>query len=67
MGIFTILVFFIELQEARRLIRKFPQCPLVKSDVKRPEVLWESVALVEVECKWKELSYLGAEQILSDL
>jgi len=38
-----------ELQEARRLIRKFPQCPLIKSDVKRPEILWEFVALVEDE------------------
>ncbi|TKY92022.1 MAG: hypothetical protein C5S46_02825, partial [Candidatus Methanomarinus sp.] len=34
-----------ELQEARRLIRKFPQCPLIKSDVKRPEMLREFVAL----------------------
>ncbi|WP_305064896.1 transposase [Methanococcoides sp.] len=38
-----------ELQEARRLIRKFPQCPLIKSDVKRPEILWEFVAIVEDE------------------
>jgi len=38
-----------ELQEARRLIRKFPQCPLIKSDVKRPEMLREFVALVEDE------------------
>jgi hypothetical protein len=38
-----------ELLEARQLIRKFPQCPLVKSDVKRPEILREFVALVEDE------------------
>ena len=38
-----------EIQEARRLIRKFPQNPLVKSDVKRPEILREFVALVEDE------------------
>ena len=38
-----------ELREARRLIRKFPQCLLIKSDVKRPEILWEFVALVEDE------------------
>ena len=38
-----------ELQEARQLIRKFPQCPLIKSDVKRPEMLREFVALVEDE------------------
>jgi hypothetical protein len=36
-----------ELQEARQLIRKFPQLPLVKSDVKRPEILRDFVALVE--------------------
>ncbi len=34
-----------ELQEARQLIRKFPQCPLIKSDVKRPEMLRGFVAL----------------------
>jgi len=28
-----------ELQGVRRLFRKFPQCPLIKSDVKRPEIL----------------------------
>ena len=38
-----------ELQEARQLIRKFPQHPLVKSDVKRSEVLRDFVALVEDE------------------
>ena len=36
-----------ELQEARQLIRKFPQHPLVKSDVKRPEILRDFVILVE--------------------
>ncbi len=38
-----------ELQEARQLIRKFPQLPLVKSDVRRPEILRDFVALVEDE------------------
>jgi hypothetical protein len=38
-----------ELKEARKLIRKFPQYPLIKSDVKRPRILWEFVALVEDE------------------
>ena len=38
-----------ELQEARQLIRKFPQHPLVKSDVKRPKILRDFVALVEDE------------------
>jgi len=38
-----------ELLEARQLIRKFPQCPLVKYDVKRPEIFREFVALVEDE------------------
>ncbi len=38
-----------ELQEARQLIRKFPQHPLVKSDVKRPKILQDFVALVEDE------------------
>ena len=36
-----------ELQEAKQLIRKFPQHPLVKSDMKRPEILRDFVALVE--------------------
>jgi hypothetical protein len=36
-----------ELQEAKQLIRKLPQHPLVKSDVKRPEILRDFVALVE--------------------
>jgi hypothetical protein len=38
-----------ELQEARQLIRKFPQHPIVKSDVKRSEILRDFVALVEDE------------------
>jgi hypothetical protein len=38
-----------EIQEARQLIRKFPQHPLIKSDVKRPEILRDFVALVEDE------------------
>ena len=38
-----------EIQEARQLIRKFPQLPLIKSDVKRPEILRGFVALVEDE------------------
>jgi DNA-binding PadR family transcriptional regulator len=38
-----------ELQEARQLIRKFPQHPPLKSDVKRPEILRDFVALVEDE------------------
>ena len=38
-----------ELQEAKQLVRKFPQPPLVKSDVKGPEILRDFVALVEDE------------------
>ena len=38
-----------ELQEARQLITKFPQHSLVKSDVKRPEILWDFITLVEDE------------------
>ena len=38
-----------ELKKARQLIRKFPQNPLVKSDVKRPGILRDFVALVEDE------------------
>ncbi len=38
-----------ELQEARQLIRKFLQHPLVKSDVKRFEILRDFIALVEDE------------------
>jgi hypothetical protein len=29
--------------------RKFPQCPLIKSDVKIPKILWEFITLVEDE------------------
>ncbi|MBW6471085.1 MAG: hypothetical protein K0A90_07680 [Methanosarcinaceae archaeon] len=36
-----------ELQEARQFIRKFPQLLLVKSYVKRPEILRDFIALVE--------------------
>jgi len=36
-----------ELKEVRQLIRKFPQHPLVKSDVKRPEILRDFITLVE--------------------
>jgi len=38
-----------ELKEARQLIRKFPQNPLVKSDVKRSGILRDFIALVEDE------------------
>jgi len=38
-----------ELQEARQLIRKFPQYPLIKSDVKRHEILRDFITLVEDE------------------
>jgi hypothetical protein len=38
-----------ELQKAKQLIRKFPQHPLVKSDVRRPEILRDFIALVEDE------------------
>jgi len=39
----------IGLQEAKQLIRIFPQFPFVKSDVKIPEILRDFVALVENE------------------
>jgi len=38
-----------EISEARRLIRKFPQRPLVKYDVERPKILRRFIALVEDE------------------
>ena len=38
-----------ELKETKQLIRKFPQHPLVKSDVKRSEILRDFIALVEDE------------------
>ena len=31
------------------MIRIFPKCPLIKSDVKRPEILREFVTLIEDE------------------
>ena len=38
-----------ELQEAKQLIRKFPQLPLIKSDAKIPEILRDFITLVEDE------------------
>jgi hypothetical protein len=35
-----------ELIEARKLIRKFPQRPMVKSDAKRPEILGEFIGMI---------------------
>ncbi len=43
------LSLLIGLQEAKQLIRIFPQFPFVKSDVKIPEILRDFVALVENE------------------
>ncbi len=38
-----------ELKETKQLIRKFSQHPLVKSDVKRSEILRDFIAFVEDE------------------
>jgi hypothetical protein len=46
-----------ELEEAKQLIRKFPQHPLVKSDMKRSEILRDFVVLVEDEFKYEVYMY----------
>jgi hypothetical protein len=35
-----------EIQEARKLIRTFPQCPLIRSDDRRPTILREFVKII---------------------
>jgi hypothetical protein len=35
-----------EIQDARKLIRTFPQCPLIRSDARRPLVLREFIAMI---------------------
>jgi hypothetical protein len=35
-----------EIQNARKLIRTFPQCPLIRSDARRPLVLREFIAMI---------------------
>ncbi len=36
-----------EILEARRLIRTFPQSPLIRSDSKRPGILMEFIGLID--------------------
>jgi hypothetical protein len=38
-----------EIQDARKLIRTFPQCPLIRSDARRPIVLREFIAIIRDE------------------
>ena len=38
-----------EIQEARKLIRTFPQCPLIKSDARRPVILREFIKIIRDE------------------
>ncbi len=35
-----------EVQEARKLIRMLPQCPLIRFDAKRPVILWEFIEMI---------------------
>ena len=35
-----------EIQKARKLIRTFPQCPLIRSDARRPTILKEFVKII---------------------
>jgi hypothetical protein len=35
-----------EVQEARKLIRTFPQCPLIRSDARRPVILHEFIEMI---------------------
>lgn len=52
-----------ELMEAKRLIRTFPQRPLVKSDTKRPEILQEFVRMIDDELD--DISVKNVEKWLS--
>ncbi len=38
-----------EIQEARKLIRTFPQCPLIRSDARRPVILREFIVIIRDE------------------
>ena len=40
-----------EIQEARKLIRTFPQCPLIRSDVRRPVILQEFFKIIGDESR----------------
>jgi len=38
-----------EIQEARKLIRTFPQCPMIRFDANRPVILREFIAIIRDE------------------
>ncbi|MFA4956134.1 MAG: hypothetical protein WC556_04080 [Candidatus Methanoperedens sp.] len=38
-----------EIQDARKLIRTFPQCPLIRSDERRPVIHREFIAMIRDE------------------
>ncbi len=53
-----------ELVVARKLIRTFPQSPLIRSDVKRPEILREFIKLIDDE--FEDVSNRDVEGWLSN-
>ncbi len=53
-----------ELLVARKLIRTFPQSPLIRSDVKRPEILREFIKLIDDE--FEDVSNRDVEGWLSN-
>ena len=53
-----------EIQEARKLIRTFPQCPLIRSDERRPVILREFIAIIRDEIE--DISDLDIEKWLKN-
>jgi hypothetical protein len=53
-----------EIQEARKLIRTFPQCPLIGSDERRPVILREFIAIIRDEIE--DISDLDIEKWLKN-
>jgi hypothetical protein len=51
-------------QEARKLIRTFPQCPMIRSDARRPVILREFIAIIRDEID--EISDMDIEKWLQN-
>ncbi len=53
-----------EIQEARKLIRTFPQCPLIRSDARRPVILREFISIIRDEIE--DISDMDIEKWLKN-
>jgi hypothetical protein len=53
-----------EIEDARKLIRTFPQCPLIRSDERRPVILREFIAIIQDEIE--DISDLDIEKWLKN-